>query len=1061
MKLKILLVLLIINLSICLFSYADSDSCITESPSNITYYGAVISGVFNTTADEEYGFELWENGGSTIRIISGYGTYSGTYNKELILIDDTQFNYRTYVKQTNNQILYGDTVSFKTDMRKEEYFTKVNLDFSDVILEKSSLQESPNKFLVNNLILNNTDALQLVVGQNFNNVSNVEAIGDENIFINHFFMNEYYKNDYLRWMLTLFDVALYNRDEYVSDAIVFIPKSVINSVGSEYAKKTANSIFKNMSVKRYEGAINSILSSDYISASKKTFGYEKSKYNFLNSLQKGTSTTNKLINNFVNGTEKLVEGIEDYQSWYFNDIMPKYSNASNNLLKMNEYLITNAKNMDYNLLTEYTEYLRKYSSEVTKYETLEFAYDKASAWKFNLEKAYYAKEASNTLDKAGKILSIADGTLNMLKTWNQVNDNEEVLKDTFIRLHNQTNDKNLKLVLNDYVQKMDNDRGVFILSSFSNIYNTLLKTKVEKTINQKIADVASDVIADNWGAYTDYATDKALSKANYLLLAADAGAFFAEQISSTETLLEKSVEIKYLWKLENYSKEVLQNDINKYKIDQSEENARNILNDLLWIKSIKLRAITVTNELYQANGNSKYISLFEDDCEIYEYINSVFENQKDALINASLIEGAYTSEPLKIESGETYVTFDRNNLGHDAAIIKNNSTKTFYGGVKRLIGGIELCNGASLLINNQNESVYIPYLHLTGGTFTALGKNIVIGELIFESGNIHISNDSKVTILGGMNQESGVLNVNEGTLCIKGDYSSHAGTFDVGDGRVEIDGNFSVSETYNSFYNFKMNNDNAYMKVCGDFSMFSINSNEGNITAGTLELKGNFAQKYVWTGGWEASHSSFPATGTHKVIFSGDTEQTIYFAQPRKSYFNIVEISNTSMEGVRFNSSIYVKTKVIQPTGTTLTNMNNVKIGESSAFVDYGELNSVINEYVGNAYSVIPTYVDYEEYMKTQVVSIELENVEIEQNKITGNVVFNNKKGDLENVFCIIAAYMENELINCEIIPISINHNEIKSATISLDTIEMATELKVYLWNDMDSIMPLCEHIYQ
>ncbi|MBE6912694.1 MAG: hypothetical protein E7473_09235, partial [Ruminococcaceae bacterium] len=69
----------------------------------------------------------------------------------------------------------------------------------------------------------------------------------------------------------------------------------------------------------------------------------------------------------------------------------------------------------------------------------------------------------------------------------------------------------------------------------------------------------------------------------------------------------------------------------------------------------------------------------------------------------------------------------------------------------------------------------------------------------------------------------------------------------------------------------------------------------GNITAGTLELKGDFVQKGTddSTGITGNSKYNFPATGTHKVVLSGTSEQNVSF-KSSSSYFNILVNKNSN-----------------------------------------------------------------------------------------------------------------------------------------------------------------------
>ena len=124
-------------------------------------------------------------------------------------------------------------------------------------------------------------------------------------------------------------------------------------------------------------------------------------------------------------------------------------------------------------------------------------------------------------------------------------------------------------------------------------------------------------------------------------------------------------------------------------------------------------------------------------------------------------------------------------------------------------------------------------------------------------------------------------------------------------GRFICRGNMAFSTRYwNSYSYLNMTNKDDYAIVYGDFTYGSHQGNSGYMTAGTLELKGDFFQTVTYR------EDNFIASGTNKVIFSGEKKQTISFASS-KSNFNIVEIQNQSSEGVvlgkNFNCSKLVK----------------------------------------------------------------------------------------------------------------------------------------------------------
>jgi hypothetical protein len=70
-----------------------------------------------------------------------------------------------------------------------------------------------------------------------------------------------------------------------------------------------------------------------------------------------------------------------------------------------------------------------------------------------------------------------------------------------------------------------------------------------------------------------------------------------------------------------------------------------------------------------------------------------------------------------------------------------------------------------------------------------------------------------------------VLNINGGKLIVKGDYNITSS-----DGKR------------NSYGYLKMVNKNDYVLVNGNFTMYSYNDHRNLLTAGILEVKGNFTQ---------------------------------------------------------------------------------------------------------------------------------------------------------------------------------------------------------------------------
>ncbi|CAK8718015.1 hypothetical protein GCAAIG_07470 [Candidatus Electronema halotolerans] len=160
---------------------------------------------------------------------------------------------------------------------------------------------------------------------------------------------------------------------------------------------------------------------------------------------------------------------------------------------------------------------------------------------------------------------------------------------------------------------------------------------------------------------------------------------------------------------------------------------------------------------------------------------------------------------------------------------------------------------------------------------------IVQGNFYIESGTLDL-NGSTLIIMGNLIQSGGELKVNGGRLIVKGDYRL--------EGR-EVDGYMYNCGLLN------MTNESDHVLVEGDFIMSSDSYHESYLTAGILELKGNFIQKSD-----NYAYKNFDASGMHKVLLSGSGPQNVsfqYSGGEGMSHFNILEITNPDPTKITFS----------------------------------------------------------------------------------------------------------------------------------------------------------------
>ncbi|MDE7423660.1 MAG: hypothetical protein K2N51_08210, partial [Lachnospiraceae bacterium] len=188
-----------------------------------------------------------------------------------------------------------------------------------------------------------------------------------------------------------------------------------------------------------------------------------------------------------------------------------------------------------------------------------------------------------------------------------------------------------------------------------------------------------------------------------------------------------------------------------------------------------------------------------------------------------------------------------------------------------------------------------------------IAGNVIVGNYLYLGGNLKVGKNLTVR---------SHFELNEKTVEVKGDINHTNGTFYIDGGKVYCAGNYTNAYNYRNSNYLNMTNSKDYFCVERDVVINGYYTN--NLTAGTLEIKGDFTQK---TGYYE---NNFAAEGSHVTILSGTGKQTIQF-ESEKSYFNIVELKNHSEEGIYAPGGINAAT--IKRNGCNIDYGNDGRLG--------------------------------------------------------------------------------------------------------------------------------------
>lgn len=199
-----------------------------------------------------------------------------------------------------------------------------------------------------------------------------------------------------------------------------------------------------------------------------------------------------------------------------------------------------------------------------------------------------------------------------------------------------------------------------------------------------------------------------------------------------------------------------------------------------------------------------------------------------------------------------------------------------------------------------NES---PNMAQVDNIFNIQGSNVVINK------NVRLFQDTVVT--GDLELRDGELDLDGKELVVTGNLIQKGGKIILNGGKLKVEKNYTIGSegNYPNAY-LIMKNENDYIEVKGSFATYSSNSHIGCLTAGTLEVKGDFFQKVDIK---KTKYSSnFVASGTHKVILSGEGIQTVEFNSPEYSYMNILCITKPLEEGYNFVNEERVWVKLVK-----------------------------------------------------------------------------------------------------------------------------------------------------
>ena len=172
--------------------------------------------------------------------------------------------------------------------------------------------------------------------------------------------------------------------------------------------------------------------------------------------------------------------------------------------------------------------------------------------------------------------------------------------------------------------------------------------------------------------------------------------------------------------------------------------------------------------------------------------------------------------------------------------------------------------------------------------------NLLVKQPYVLGREMDVEGDLYINIKG----QNAVFDLNGYSLNVSNDINIQRGIMYVNGSDVSCE-NLNCNFEYVSYSCLKMNKPDDYVTVNGDFNYNSCIGKKEFLTDGTLDIKGDCNITVN-------NNNSFYATANHKIKFSGNAGQNVAIDNygTGKEKFGIIEITNTSNEGVVFENAV-------------------------------------------------------------------------------------------------------------------------------------------------------------
>lgn len=792
---------------------------------------------------------------------------------------------------------------------------------------------SPNVLLLESLLNNRHWVIESLVNSDFQNNPYTELItsATEESFMEEVLTN--YKSDQAFKLLVDGMTTYKNSGTYATNWSQELVAVLLHSLGlmdDEALLDYVDNHVKSVDNLQYEDIINNVLAQDYTSSWGSTLFEADSNLEqyrqfsktlkSLSGFQKALKDNNSL---FADGYFTSAEDFMDYTDHFLTAYEDTLYDALVSLPNCQQFADNEALTKKIIGASALAFVLSAETYDPTNLSDADSP-DAQGEYLSEIYSEYFASDIDALLSAAGKVLKVGSIAMEYAILLETLIAQKDTTVQVMNRVRNNTSDMDLSNTLymyTDMVADQGNTQALAydIIVDYVNKQDKIGKTAIKTTgqVFHKYLNLRCGYFDANKMVMTNAISENLIRAGKCLQIAF----WVSDKATNISDTAKKIYICKYVEQLIQETVCTYNADYQAYLTDKTDENAKKVLDDLEFLKKLRLYGEKQAYGSVCAQTES-IIGILLGGSDVQAHIDERYQGNIDALLGCTLAPTSNLS--FTVQEGETLDLF---------SYTLSNGTFTVYGRYKKadgtlvefpeadmiLMSSLKLAGGTVNLYGGRNGiQLFLPTLESSGNSvINVLGSNVAIGKLS-NTGNLTVQlKDSTSTYqITDCLQNSGTLNMNGMGQTVRIQTAENSGSWILTDVTAAIYGNI----LNNGAVSGKVN-------ICGDGSKtYDTGYSENGIQ--TMSGTGNYSDLY------------FNNTTKEGVKITGTQTVSRYIACEKtrlRTSENIVLIGNCAIQNNYFKNSLTFKdfttTESIRIGGTGVI-QGDVTFGGAVTFQD-------------------------------------------------------------------------------------------------------------------------------